>query len=78
MVFTDMDDDCFPTISMNTACGRLTEGISIKDEPFSETDSPTSSCPSSPHSNFIPESKMDTEIVSTLYYLISTYLCGTT
>lgn len=45
----DMEDECYPAISMNTACGvRLGDEIDIKDEPYSETDSMHSSCPSSP------------------------------
>ncbi|KAJ8931748.1 hypothetical protein NQ314_015280 [Rhamnusium bicolor] len=50
----DMEDECFPAISMNTACIRLQhEPITIKDEPSSETDSPHSSCPSSPQSIYV-------------------------
>lgn len=43
-----MEDECFPAIPMNTACTRLASEIVIKDEPFSETESIHSSCPSSP------------------------------
>ncbi|XP_045483005.1 cyclic AMP response element-binding protein A-like isoform X4 [Harmonia axyridis] len=53
----DMEDECFPAISMKKACGKLNdmedeieEDIDIKDEPMSETESIHSSCPSSPQS----------------------------
>lgn len=50
----DMEDECFPAISMNTACSRLSSiDVEIKDEPNSETDSTHSSCPSSPQHNFL-------------------------
>lgn len=52
-----MDDECFQTINMNLACGRLTTEISIKDEPYSETESTHSSCPSSPQPTFICQSE---------------------
>lgn len=46
----DMDVDCFPSI--NPASVKLPpedeEDVDVKDEPFSETDSVHSSCPSSP------------------------------
>ncbi|KRT86808.1 hypothetical protein AMK59_3011, partial [Oryctes borbonicus] len=45
---TNMEDECFPAIPMNTACTRLSSEVVIKDEPFSETESVHSSCPSSP------------------------------
>lgn len=54
-----MDDECLPTISMNEACGRFKSEITIKDEPFSETDSQHSSCPSSPHPKFLKSSEND-------------------
>ncbi|XP_045483003.1 cyclic AMP response element-binding protein A-like isoform X2 [Harmonia axyridis] len=57
MFFRDMEDECFPAISMKKACGKLNdmedeieEDIDIKDEPMSETESIHSSCPSSPQS----------------------------
>ncbi|XP_044761224.1 cyclic AMP response element-binding protein A isoform X2 [Coccinella septempunctata] len=54
----DMEDECFPAISMKKACGKLNdmedevdeEEIEIKDEPMSESESVHSSCPSSPQS----------------------------
>ncbi|KAJ8958330.1 hypothetical protein NQ318_017476, partial [Aromia moschata] len=59
----DMEDECFPAISMKTACGRLQhEPITIKDEPSSETDSPHSSCPSSPQSIYINSSDVPLDI----------------
>lgn len=61
----DMEDECFPAISLNTACGRLTgdTNLLIKDEPVSESDSPQSSCPSSPQPTFMHHSdtSMDTD-----------------
>lgn len=51
-----MDDECLPTISMNVACGTLKSEVVIKDEPLSETESQHSSCPSSPHHNFLNHS----------------------
>ncbi|KAF5287687.1 hypothetical protein FQA39_LY15787 [Lamprigera yunnana] len=61
----DMEDECFPAISLNTACGRLTGDTSllIKDEPVSESDSPQSSCPSSPQPTFLHhnDNSMDTD-----------------
>lgn len=44
-----MEDD-FPTICVNPSAVRLSSpvAITIKDEPVSEPDSPTSSCPASP------------------------------
>lgn len=68
-IFPDMEDECFPAISMNTACGRLSEDVVIKDEPTSESNSPQSSCPSSPQPAFLNHSdgSMDTsDIVSCL------------
>lgn len=61
-----MDEECFPTVSMNTACGRLTaESITVKDEPISETDSTHSSCPPSPQCNILQLAEsMDTDVVS--------------
>ncbi|XP_044761223.1 cyclic AMP response element-binding protein A isoform X1 [Coccinella septempunctata] len=58
MFFRDMEDECFPAISMKKACGKLNdmedevdeEEIEIKDEPMSESESVHSSCPSSPQS----------------------------
>lgn len=65
----DMEDECFPAISMNTACGRLSgeANVIIKDEPISETDSPHSSCPSSPQHQFLHHSdtSMDTTDIHT-------------
>lgn len=56
-IVTDMDEECFPAISLNTATGRCQpkiEGritpISIKDEPLSCPGSPES-CPMSPDSS---------------------------
>lgn len=60
-----MDEECFPTVSMSSACGRLSETVTVKDEPVSETDSMHSSCPPSPQSNFLHLTEsMDTEVVS--------------
>nr|CAI5844801.1 unnamed protein product [Callosobruchus analis] len=66
-----MEDECFPAISMNTACTKLqheleNEEIEIKDEPNSETDSTHSSCPSSPHSIYVNASDLplDAEMTS--------------
>ncbi|GLV44131.1 Cyclic-AMP response element binding protein A [Carabus blaptoides fortunei] len=49
----EMEDD-FPTICVNPSAVRLSSPvtITIKDEPLSEPDSPTSSCPGSPLPNF--------------------------
>ncbi|KAK9879200.1 hypothetical protein WA026_004048 [Henosepilachna vigintioctopunctata] len=51
----DMEDECFPAISMKKACSKLNDiddeiedEIEIKDEPMSETESLHSSCPASP------------------------------
>ncbi|KAF2883092.1 hypothetical protein ILUMI_23084 [Ignelater luminosus] len=64
----DMEDECFPAISVNTAFGRLTgdANVVIKDEPLSESDSPRSSCPSSPQPTFVhySDTSMDTDIQS--------------
>ncbi|XP_019865565.2 cyclic AMP response element-binding protein A isoform X2 [Aethina tumida] len=61
----DMEDECFPAMSMNQACGRLSECVSIKDEPMSESDnSPHSSCPSSPQSIIINPADMSFETTS--------------
>lgn len=53
----DMEDECFPAISMSKACRKTNdedddkdEEPAIKQEPVSETDSLNSSCPSSPQS----------------------------
>lgn len=51
-----MEDECFPAISMNTACTRLPTEIMVKDEPFSETESLHSSCPPSPQSSNLTNS----------------------
>lgn len=48
-----MDDECFPTVNVNLACGRLGPEIIIKDEPYSESESVHSSCPASPETNFV-------------------------
>lgn len=55
-----MEDECYPAISMNTSCDRVTEdAMNIKEEEaeikeeYSETDSIHSSCPSSPQSQII-------------------------
>lgn len=72
-VILDMEDECFPAMSMNQACGRLSECVSIKDEPMSESDnSPHSSCPSSPQSIIINPADMSFEvnITHTLYQFI--------
>lgn len=59
----DMEDECFPAISMKTACARLQhEPITIKDEPTSETDSPHSSCPSSPQSIYVNASDLPLDV----------------
>lgn len=61
-----MEDECFSAISMNTACSRLTdEEVVIKDEPLSESDSPHSSCPTSPHPAYshCSDNSMDIDIV---------------
>jgi len=56
----DMEDECYPAIPANKACGKVDDDeIDIKDEPISETDSQHSSCPSSPHHNFINDTSMD-------------------
>lgn len=62
----EMDEECFPTVSMNTACGRLSaDTVTVKDEPVSETDSMHSSCPPSPQPSFLHLTEsMDTEVVS--------------
>uniref|UniRef100_A0A1Y1JZ41 BZIP domain-containing protein n=1 Tax=Photinus pyralis TaxID=7054 RepID=A0A1Y1JZ41_PHOPY len=59
----DMEDECFPAISLNTACGRLTADstLLIKDEPVSESESPQSSCPSSPQPMHHSDTSMDTD-----------------
>lgn len=64
-VDTDMEDECFPVISMNTACARLSsDTIMVKDEPLSETDSPQSSCPASPQPAYIHnDTSMDTDFI---------------
>ncbi|XP_072390655.1 cyclic AMP response element-binding protein A isoform X1 [Diabrotica undecimpunctata] len=50
----EMDDECFPVISMKDACNNLQhDPLNIKDEPASETDSNHSSCPSSPQSIYV-------------------------
>ncbi|KAL1487742.1 hypothetical protein ABEB36_015579 [Hypothenemus hampei] len=56
----EMEDECYPTISMNPNCDKLPEEtIEIKEEEteikdeFSETESVHSSCPSSPQSQII-------------------------
>lgn len=60
----DMEDECFPTVSMSATCGRLSEPMAVKDEPASETDSPSSSCPSSPQPSYIQnDTQMETETV---------------
>lgn len=46
-----MEDECFPTVSINAVCGRLNSEIIIKEEPYSENESTHSSCPPSPHHN---------------------------
>ncbi|XP_018565838.1 cyclic AMP response element-binding protein A [Anoplophora glabripennis] len=59
----DMEDECFPAISMNTSCVRLQhEPVTIKDEPTSETDSPHSSCPSSPQSIYVNASDLPLDV----------------
>lgn len=77
-LFADMEDECFPAISVNTAFGRLTgdANVMIKDEPLSESDSPHSSCPSSPQPAFVHHSdtSMDTDIVSRIGFIRYTYL----
>ncbi|CAH1954632.1 unnamed protein product [Acanthoscelides obtectus] len=66
-----MEDECFPAISMNTACTKLqhdeltNEEIDIKDEPNSETDSTQSSCPSSPHSIYVNASDLPLDVEMT-------------
>ncbi|XP_076252256.1 cyclic AMP response element-binding protein A-like isoform X2 [Rhynchophorus ferrugineus] len=56
----DMEDECYPTIQMNTDCSRLTDdAIEIKEETteikeeYSESESIHSSCPSSPQSHLV-------------------------
>lgn len=48
----DMDDDCFPAITLRSTqrLSRDTDSpiIVVKDEPMSEPESPISSCPPSP------------------------------
>ncbi|XP_048517459.1 cyclic AMP response element-binding protein A isoform X5 [Dendroctonus ponderosae] len=73
-VLIDMEDECYPAISMNPSCDRLTddtmeikeEEAEIKEE-YSETDSIHSSCPSSPHSQIIQgnEIHFDVDMVGT-------------
>ncbi|CAG9823211.1 unnamed protein product [Phaedon cochleariae] len=59
----DMEEECFPAISMKTACDRLEQdSVSIKDEPHSETDSNHSSCPSSPQSIYVNASDMPLDV----------------
>ncbi|XP_066150446.1 cyclic AMP response element-binding protein A isoform X1 [Euwallacea fornicatus] len=55
----DMEEECYPSISMNPTCDKITEEIleikeesDIKEE-FSETESMQSSCPSSPQSQVL-------------------------
>lgn len=65
---SEMDEECFPTVSMSTACGRLSETVTVKDEPVSETDSMHSSCPPSPQSSFLHLTEsMDTEVSSFIF-----------
>lgn len=53
----DIEDD-FPTICVNPASVRLSPvTVAVKDEPLSDPDSPTSSCPNSP----IPEHNIKEE-----------------
>lgn len=60
-----MEDECFPTVSMESACERLSDNnVTVKDEPISETDSVHSSCPPSPQSSFLHLSEpADVEMV---------------
>ncbi|CAH1114231.1 unnamed protein product [Psylliodes chrysocephalus] len=61
--FSDMEDECFPAISMKTACGNLqSDTLHIKDEPNSETDSNHSSCPSSPQSIYVNASDIPLDV----------------
>lgn len=65
---SDMEDECYPSISMNPTCDRITEEIEIKEEEadikeeYSETDSLHSSCPSSPHSQIIQGNEIQFDV----------------
>ncbi|KAK9721975.1 Basic region leucine zipper [Popillia japonica] len=61
----DMEDECFPAIPMNTACTRLSPEVVIKDEPFSETESIHSSCPSSPQPANLNDTCTETYLTET-------------
>lgn len=60
-----MEDECFPAIPMNTACTRLSPEVVIKDEPFSETESIHSSCPSSPQPANLNDTCTETYLTET-------------
>ncbi|XP_030748871.1 cyclic AMP response element-binding protein A-like isoform X2 [Sitophilus oryzae] len=72
----DMEDECYPSIQMNTSDDRLTEDsveikeevTNIKDE-YSETDSIQSSCPSSPQPQFVSSNEIhiDSEILTNTF-----------
>ncbi|ENN83270.1 hypothetical protein YQE_00371, partial [Dendroctonus ponderosae] len=78
-----MEDECYPAISMNPSCDRLTddtmeikeEEAEIKEE-YSETDSIHSSCPSSPHSPIIQGNKIHFDVDITKFTCLSS-LCLT-